>query len=132
MDVGAVFPAHQPWPSAKPERVALEAYPGLLAREVLGRTSYKSDDPARQDTPRLLARKTLVNALEQGQTRLGLRLKLTPAQADALVADASGDTLDAVLCLVQTAWSWQQHQTGHPNWGLPTDVDALEGWILTA
>lgn len=133
MDVGAVFPAHQPWsPSARPERVALEAYPGLLAREVLGRTSYKSDDPARQDTPRLLARKTLVNALEQGQTRLSLRLKLTPAQADALVADASGDSLDAVLCLVQTAWSWQQHQSGHPNWGLPPDVDALEGWIVTA
>lgn len=132
MDAGAVFPAHQPWPSVPPERVALEAYPGLLAREVLGRASYKSDDPARQDTPRLMARKTMVNALEQGQTRLGLRLKLTPTQADALVADGSGDSLDAVLCLVQAAWCWQQHLAGHPNWGLPPVVDPLEGWIATA
>jgi len=29
-------------------RVALEAYPGLLARELIGRRSYKSDDLARQ------------------------------------------------------------------------------------
>ncbi len=29
-------------------RVALEAYPGLLAREVLGSRSYKSDDKAKQ------------------------------------------------------------------------------------
>ena len=31
-----------------PDRVALEGYPGLLAREVLGSRSYKSDDKARQ------------------------------------------------------------------------------------
>ena len=29
-------------------RVALEGYPGLLAREVLGKRSYKSDDKAKQ------------------------------------------------------------------------------------
>ena len=31
-----------------PQRVALEAYPGLLARELIGRRSYKSDDKAKQ------------------------------------------------------------------------------------
>ena len=30
------------------QRVALEAYPGLLARELIGRRSYKADDKARQ------------------------------------------------------------------------------------
>ena len=74
----------------------------------------------------------MLTALEQGRSRLGLRLKLSAAQADTLVADASGDSLDAVLCLVQAAWSWQQHQNGHPNWGLPSGVDPLEGWIVTA
>ena len=53
-------------------RVALEAYPGLLAREVLGSRSYKSDDKAKQTPERLIARKDLVDALEQGRTRLAL------------------------------------------------------------
>jgi hypothetical protein len=112
-----------------PNRVALEAYPGWLAREVLGRQSYKSDDKAKQTPERLLARKQVLHALDVGQTRLGLRLRLTPAQHDDLVADASGDRLDAVLCLMQAAWALRQHQTGHPNYGLP-EMDALEGWIV--
>jgi hypothetical protein len=112
-----------------PQRVALEAYPGLLARELVGRRSYKSDEKARQTPDRLIARKDLLTALEQGRTRLGLRLKLTHAQHDALVEDASGDSLDAVLCLVQAAWAAQH---GAPRYGLPHDLDPLEGWIVSA
>ncbi|NDP37557.1 MAG: DUF429 domain-containing protein [Rhodoferax sp.] len=112
-------------------RVALEAYPGLLAREVVGRRSYKSDDKARQTPERLIARKDLITALEHGQTRLGLRLKLTHAQRDALVDDASGDTLDAVLCLTQAAWAQARHAQGDAGYGLPADLDPLEGWIVT-
>jgi Protein of unknown function (DUF429) len=110
-----------------PQRVALEAYPGLLAREVIGLRSYKSDDRAKHTPERLIARKDLVDALEQGRTRLALRLKLSHAQHDQLVADASGDTLDAVLCLVQAAWASTQ-----PDYGLPAQMDLLEGWIVTA
>ncbi|MEO6319808.1 MAG: DUF429 domain-containing protein [Polaromonas sp.] len=110
-------------------RVALEAYPGMLAREVLGNRSYKSDDKARQTPERLIARKDLITALEHGQTRLGLRLKVSHAQRDALVDDASGDSLDAVLCLLQAAWAAGQ---GAPAYGLPAGVDSLEGWIVTA
>ena len=110
-------------------RVALEGYPGLLAREVLGRRSYKSDDKAKQTPDRLIARKDLITALELGQTRLGMRLKLSHAQRDLLVGDAKGDSLDAVLCLMQAAWAQGQ---GAPRFGLPLDVDPLEGWIVTA
>lgn len=110
-------------------RVALEGYPGMLAREVLGNRSYKSDDKARQTPERLIARKDLITALEHGQTRLGLRLKVSHAQRDALVDDASGDSLDAVLCLLQAAWAAGQ---GAPAYGLPAEMDALEGWIVTA
>ena len=78
-------------------KVALEGYPGLLAREVLNKRSYKSDEKSRQTSERLIARKDLITALEHGQTRLGLRLKLTHAQRDVLADDASGDSLDAVL-----------------------------------
>jgi hypothetical protein len=112
-------------------RVAVEGYPGLLAREVLGSTSYKSDDKAKQTPQRLIARKDLITALEHGQTRLGLRLKVTHAQRDALIDDASGDALDAVLCLMQAAWAQDRHAQGALRYGLPTDMDALEGWIIT-
>lgn len=113
-------------------RVALEAYPGLLAREVLQRRSYKSDDRAKQTPDRLIARKDLVHALEMGQSRLGLRLKLSHAQRDALVDDASGDRLDAVLCLLQAAWAQRRHEEGDALYGLPPGLDGLEGWIVTA
>lgn len=109
-------------------RVALEAYPGLLARELIERRSYKSDEKAKHTTERLIARKDLLTRLENGQTRLALRLKLTHAQRDALVHDASGDSLDAVLCLVQAAWAARE---GPPSWGLPADLDPLEGWIVS-
>ena len=108
-------------------RIGLEGYPGLLAREVLGRRSYKSDDRARQTPERLLARVDLIDALVQGRTRLGLHLALSNAQRDELATDASGDRLDAVLCLMQAAWA-----SGQPNYGLPDDIDPLEGWIVTA
>ncbi len=111
-----------------PQRVALEAYPGLLARELIERRSYKSDEVAKHTPDRLIARKDLLTALETGRSRLGLRLKLTNAQRDALAADGSGDRLDAVLCLVQAAWA---DRAGPPNWGLPAQVDPLEGWIVT-
>jgi hypothetical protein len=112
-----------------PARVALEAYPGLLARELIGTRSYKSDEKAKQTAERLIARKDLLTALEQGRTRLGLRLKLTHAQRDALADDATGDRLDAVLCLVQAAWAARH---GPPRYGLPDDLDPLEGWIVSA
>ncbi|WP_119154588.1 DUF429 domain-containing protein [Caldimonas tepidiphila] len=108
-------------------RVALEGYPGLLARELIGRRSYKSDERAKQTGERLIARKDLLGALEAGRTRLGLRLKASNAQRDALIDDASGDRLDAVLCLVLAAWA-----SGQPDWGLPAELDPLEGWIVGA
>lgn len=113
-------------------KVALEGYPGLLAREVLGQRSYKADDKARQTPDRLIARKDLITALEQGGTRLGLRLKLSHAQRDALADDARGDALDAVLCLMQAAWAQTRYLAGDARYGLPPDMDPLEGWIITA
>jgi len=108
-------------------RTALEAYPGLLARELIGTRSYKSDDKAKQTPERLIARKDMLEALEQGRSRLGIRVAMSHAQRDAIAADAGGDRLDALLCLVQAAWASRQ-----PNHGLPKRVDALEGWIVSA
>lgn len=105
-----------------PARVAVEGYPGLLAFELIGRRSYKNS----AEPDRFIARKDIVDALEQGRTRLGLRLKLTHAQREALVDDASGDRLDAALCLLQAGWASQR-----PEGGMPADVDTVEGWIAT-
>ena len=124
VDAGVHLPGLQ---DGDRSRVALEGYPGLLARELIGTRSYKADDAARQTAERLIARKDILAMLEQGRTRLGLRLKLSPAMHEQLVEDASGDTLDAVLCLMQAAWA-----SGRPGWGLPPAIDPLEGWIVSA
>ena len=104
------------------QRVALEAYPGLLAHELIGRRSYKNSAQAE----RLIARKDIVERLEQDRSRLGLRLQATQALREQLVQDASGDRLDAVLCLAQAAWASVQ-----PGHGLPPRADPVEGWIAT-
>jgi hypothetical protein len=100
------------------DRVALEGYPGLLAREIHGARPYKSDESRKQTAERLIARKDIVDALEQGRTRLGLRLKLSHAQRDAL---------DAALCLMQAGWA-----STRTSYGWPAGVDPLEGWIVSA
>jgi hypothetical protein len=105
------------------KRVALEAYPGLLVRKQLGiRESYKSDTRSEQTPARAAARARIVRALKAGRP-LGIKLK---TRAD-LVADGSGDTLDAVICAVQAAWA-----AGQPGYGIPEDVPQAEGWIITA
>jgi hypothetical protein len=124
IEAGVHLPAVHP---GDPGRVALEGYPGLLARELIGKRSYKSDELAKQTAERLIARKDLLDALEQGRSRLGLRLRASHAQRDALVADASGDRLDAVLCMLQAAWA-----AGQPGHGVPAGADPLEGWITSA
>ena len=106
-------------------RVALEAYPGLLVRRQLGvRESYKSDTRSEHTVARLAARRRIVEALKAGRP-LGVVLK-TGLEKD-LVADGSGDTLDAVICALQAAWAAKR-----PRYGLPLRVPRGEGWILTA
>ena len=104
-----------------PRRVAVEGYPGRLAFDLIGRRSYKNRD----DGERRAARQDLLEALAQGRGAPGLRLRITPAQREAIAADAGGDLLDAVLCLMQAAWAQMQ-----PGRGVPPDVDPLEGWIV--
>jgi hypothetical protein len=105
------------------KRVALEAYPGLLVRKQLGvRESYKSDTRSEQTPARRAARKRIVAALQAGKP-LGIRLR---TKLD-LVADGSGDRLDAAICAVQAAWA-----ATRPGYGIPADAPAGEGWIVTS
>ena len=108
-------------------RVALEAYPGHVARSIVGHTSYKSDDRAKQTPGRRAARARIVKAMEDGACDWLPRLVLAKAIRRQCLADGSGDTLDAVLCALQAAHG-QQHR--RRNFGLPRGLAPMEGWIV--
>jgi hypothetical protein len=109
--------------------IALEAYPGLLARGIT-KASYKSDEKSKQTPERASQRMAIIAALRAGQHPLELKLIMSDSDANQLQNDASGDLLDAALCLVQAAWAARQGPEKH--WGLPAAFDTLEGWIISA
>jgi Protein of unknown function (DUF429) len=112
------------------ERIALEAYPGFAARQVLGRQSYKSDDVRKQTPDRRAAREHLLEALIAPDTPPpGLPQLLLPKDLHAmLLDDASGDCLDATICALQAAWGALR---AAQDYGLPSKRDRLEGWIVS-
>jgi hypothetical protein len=110
-------------------RVALEAYPGLLARKQLGiRASYKSDTRREHTPARKAVRKKILHALQAGKP-LGIQVAVHKALERQLLNDGSGDTLDALICAAQAAWSWLRRKS---NFGLPSRLDPGEGWIVTS
>ena len=113
-----------------PQRVAIEAYPGLLARRTTT-ASYKSDERRRQTAERRAAREGIVDALSSRPAGVAGKddaggLHATRTQREALIDDASGDLLDAALALMQAAAA---ARAGPPLFGLPAGMDPLEGWI---
>lgn len=125
LDAGVDLPGLH---SGDPLRVALEGYPGYAARAVLGRRSYKSDDRNKQTAERQSARDALLRVLQSGQHPLGVRLLCTDELRQILLLDATGDALDAALCLLQAAWASARRDQ---NWGLPPIIDPVEGWIIS-
>jgi hypothetical protein len=113
---------------ADPQRIAVEAYPGLLARRIT-RDSYKSDERRKQTAARRQTREMIVNTLSEGLPGHGLTLHAEQTLRISLLDDAGGDRLDAVLALFQAA-ACARH--GPPHFGLPPAMDALEGWIAGA
>jgi len=110
-------------------RIALETYPGLLVRRQLGiRASYKRDTRSEQTPARKAVRRKILQALKAGRP-LGVRIELEAGLGKAIVADGSGDLLDAAICAVQAAWAWTRREA---NFGLPPDAPPNEGWIVTA
>ncbi|NEX63768.1 DUF429 domain-containing protein [Noviherbaspirillum galbum] len=109
-----------------PQRIALEGYPGMIARAVT-RASYKSDERAKQTPERRAAREQIVKALKEGRHPLGIRLQCAPALGKTLIDDGTADWLDAVLCAVAAAWAARQ-----PRFGMPPVMDPVEGWTAAA
>lgn len=119
-------------PASRSERIALEGYPGFLARELIGRRSYKSDAMLVGGDGRLEARAALLASLQAGSTRLGLSLDIDEVGQERVLADRKGDCMDAVLCLMQAAWAAARAASPGPGYGLPVSMDPLEGWIVSA
>jgi hypothetical protein len=110
------------------ERVAVEAYPAVVARRFLGRTAYKRD--AAPDTQeRRSARETLLAGLESDVLReiYGFTVEMDVRCREEFVSDPSADALDSILCAIQAAWAYVRRDE---NFGVPPECDPDEGWIL--
>jgi len=111
-------------------KIALEAYPGLLARR-LGIRLYKNDTSA-SSADRIAARKSIISELQRPSANTQLWIP-KPVKTSSLIVEkmlhSSGDWLDAVLCAVQAAWGYERRSEGY---GLPQNTDPVEGWIVSA
>lgn len=112
-------------------RIAVEAYPGYLARQIT-RESYKKDGKEGHKVPRVRAREDIVAwLLTVAPDWFAFDLELDRDCAARCIDDGSGDTLDAVLCCVQAAASLVALQNGDSRYGIPFHADDFEGWIAT-
>ena len=111
------------------DRFVVEAYPALVARRYIGRSKYKSDDTRHKTPEREHARRELVDILNGPRLSedFGVTLDLPEGLTEEFIADATGDRLDALLCTIQAAWSWNHRDE---NFGMPDGVDPVEGWIM--
>ena len=109
-------------------RVAVEAYPAIVARRFLGRTAYKRD--AVPDTPeRRSAREKLLAGLSSAILReaYGFAVEMEDPWKEEFAGDPSADALDSLLCAVQAAWAYRERDE---DYGVPPECDPNEGWIV--
>ena len=96
-------------------KIIVETYPGHIARNIIGRPSYKDARVAE-----------VINSQKQLRENILAGLKSIEVRT-SFVDDATGDKLDALLCAVQAAWAWSMRDQ---NYGIPVWADPLEGWIV--
>lgn len=125
LDAGVTIPHLHP---GDPARIAIEAYPGVLARRLIGRRKYKDDARTKQTEEQRAARLGMLEKITNGdfEDEFGFRVNIPGQLVDELADDKTGDSIDALLCAMQAAWAWAQRENGY---GAPKDVDSLEGWI---
>ncbi len=115
-------------------RIALEAYPGFLARKITT-DSYKKDGKEGMSSARRAVRDLVVGAITSASAAVShINVVLPTMLHTACIDDGSGDTLDAVLCAIQAAQCVKANDANDTNgasFDMPPDVDSLEGWIAT-
>jgi hypothetical protein len=124
VDANVTIPHLQAGDLQAASRIVVEAYPGVMARRLLGRRSYKNDQQKKQLPDQFAARRELIHAIRSGKMRNFFDFEIdAPVE---LADDPSGDQLDALLCAMQAAWAWSQREN---RFGAPAGIDPLEGWI---
>ncbi|MES9972031.1 MAG: DUF429 domain-containing protein [Candidatus Thiodiazotropha sp.] len=118
---GVTIPVLQ---SGDPQRIVVEAYPGVLAREIIGRRSYKQDTKSKQTKEQYQARLDLLRTLQSGP--LPNLAGITVEAPETIIDDPGADHLDSLLCAIQAAWAWLHRDE---NFGLSDTADRIEGWI---
>jgi len=111
-------------------RTVIEVYPAFFIRRYIGRTPYKSDSRAKQTQEKQAARIELIQALQARAFHhdYQFNIALSSEFRDRLIEDVAGDELDAFICTIEAAWSWNQR---NENLGIPQNVDPAEGWIVS-
>lgn len=108
----------------------IETYPKIIAKAAIGKHTYKQDTVQKQTAEQKNARQAILDYV-QGSTEFGFTygfsVGLTPALYAKSLEDATGDTLDSVLCCIQAAWFAQHQPLLLQNL---TPQKALEGWII--
>ena len=129
LDSGVSIEPCYPIATGADGRVAVEAYPAVVARRFLDRRSYKSDERRKQTPTRRAAREELVEGLgsEVLEEAYGFIVEMDDAWREELARDPMADALDSVLCAVQAAWAYTKRDE---RWGVPEECDREEGWIL--
>ncbi len=109
--------------------MVVEGYPALVARRLIGKRAYKSDERGKQSEEQREARREMVDKLRSGQLReaYALTVELPGDIEQSLIEDAMGDRMDAVLCAAQAGWAYLERERGY---GLPFTCDKDEGWIV--
>jgi len=102
-------------------RIAVEAYPAVAARALIGTTAYKDGPPA-DKVRRQALRSDILTRLSEPN-----RFGVTLGAPQTLANDPAGDDLDAAICAVQAAWAFLKGFTGPEG---PAGLfDPAEGWI---
>ena len=117
----------QPCRPNNSSRVVVESYPALMARRAIGRAKYKSAHS--RDGAKLSSTRRKLLEFYRAENSVGVSVRLPNELREAIIAEPTGDGLDAVLCAVQIASSSRRSPD---DLGIPAHTDPLEGWIVDA
>ena len=99
----------------------IEVFPGLVARLLVGKTSYKGNTAEHRATRALMVERLDSRPVYDAY---GMTVDVGPFE-DELIEDTEGDALDAVFACLQTAWVSRL-----PDPFIGFKVEAFEGWIM--
>ena len=124
----SILPCQPADNSRNDSKIVLEIYPALMARSLIGKQSYKSDEKRKQTPEMQLLRQEMIKQVRSHEflTKYGFDVVINEDIASECDRDPSGDTIDALFAAIQTASASRK-----PNYGIPENCDRLEGWICS-